>query len=88
MKKLLLLLSLLVFISCQVDEIGDAVSDANILSVRIEHDSFTRTFIDDDNNVRWSEGDQIKAFLKSSLGLRYQILPVYVGKTSAEFEKI
>lgn len=44
--------------------------------------------MDKANNIRWSEGDQIVAFMKTSLGLKYQIKPSYVGKTSGYFSKV
>ena len=44
--------------------------------------------MDAHNNIRWSEGDQIVGFMKSSLGLKYRILSSSVGKTSAFFEKV
>ena len=73
--------------SCQVNEIIEQ-RDIDEIYARIECDVETKTNMDADNNIRWSEGDQVVAFLKSSLGLKYQIESNYVGKTSGRFSKI
>ena len=48
----------------------------------------TRTSMDEYNNVLWSEGDQIVAFMKTTLGARYQIKEQYVGTTAGGFSKV
>ena len=42
--------------------------------------------MDENNNIRWSEGDQIIAFMKSSYGHKYKLISSFVGKTYADFE--
>ena len=73
--------------ACQVDELTD-LKDINEIYARIECDVETKTSMDADNNIRWSEGDQLIAFMKSSLGLKYQVKSDYVGKTFGGFTKI
>ena len=60
----------------------------DIITAQIEQEIATKTYMDAHNNIRWSEGDQIVGFMKSSLGLKYQILPSSVGKTYASFENV
>lgn len=48
----------------------------------------TKTSKDDNNNIRWSEADQVIAFMKTSLGARYEIDDNSVGKTSGSFSRI
>ena len=61
---------------------------SDVITAQIEQETATRTYMDAHNNIRWSEGDQIVGFMKSSLGLKYRILSSSVGKTSASFENI
>lgn len=58
------------------------------IQASIEDISATRTVMDEDNNIRWSEGDQIVGFMKSTLGVKYQVSAASVGKTSASFEEV
>lgn len=44
--------------------------------------------MDVNNNIRWSEGDQVAAFMKTSLGLKYQIKKEYTGKTYGYFSQV
>ena len=62
--------------------------DVPELYASIENDTGTKTILDQDNNIRWSAGDQVAAFMKSSLGLKYQIKDAYVGKTAGYFSKV
>ncbi len=73
---------------CQKNEIATPSAENAVLYATIEENNETKTYMDANNNIRWSEGDQIVGFMKSSLGLKYQILPSSVGKTSASFENI
>ena len=66
----------------------ESLSNGALLTATIEDVSATKTYLDADNNIRWSEGDQVIAFMKSSLGLKYQVLPSGVGETSASFEEV
>ena len=72
---------------CQKNEISETLSSGGDLHATIEDVSSTKTYMDADNNIRWSENDQIVAFMKTSLGLKYQVAEESVGKTSARFVK-
>ena len=89
MKKILLAAAaaLTALVACQKNEVAAPAADS-VLYATIEETDATKTYMDSNNNIRWSEGDQIVGFMKSSLGLKYRILSSSVGKTSAFFEKI
>ena len=90
MKKSLSLLSaVLCLAACQEKELSpEYQSDNNTLYVSMESIDATRTSMDEYNNVLWSEGDQIVAFMKTTLGARYQIKEQYVGTTTGGFSKV
>lgn len=89
MKKIAIILAaILGFAACNKPETVVPIADHNTLYAQIEQETATKTYMDVNNNIRWSEGDQIVGFMKSSLGLKYQILPSSVGKTYASFENI
>ena len=90
MKKLFLsaLLVLACLSACQKNEMSAPVARGEVLYATIEDVASTRTVKDENNNIRWSEGDQIIAFMNSTLGVKYQVLPSSVGKTSASFEEV
>lgn len=79
--------AVLSFAAC-IDEMPTSEVGTPDLYASIEAEDQTKTCLDTYNNVRWSEDDQILAFMKSSLGLKYQIKPAYVGKTAAYFSKV
>ena len=62
------------------------VSD-NELYASIESVDATKTSMDQNNNVLWSEGDEIIGFMKSTLGIRYQLEDEYIGSTTGGFVK-
>lgn len=88
MKKIsIFITATLILAACQKNETPALIADT--ITAQIEQEAaHTKTYMDASNNIRWSEGDQIVGFMKSSLGLKYQILPSSVGKTSAFFEKV
>ena len=87
MKKIsILLAAALTIAACQKNDTPALLADT--ITAQIEQETATKTYMDANNNIRWSSGDQIVGFMKSSLGLKYQILPSSVGKTSAFFEKV
>lgn len=89
MKKSLIYIAALTLIAaCNKVESPVPVQDTDILIAQIEQETSTKTYMDAHNNIRWSEGDQIVGFMKSSLGLKYRILSSSVGKTSASFENV
>lgn len=73
-------------ISCQKSEVS--TNNIEPLYAKIENVASTRTVMDADNNILWSEGDRIVAFMKTSLGLTYEVSSSSVGKSSAKFEEV
>ena len=89
MKKITILLTAItIIVACNKPETNLPTSDHNTLYAQIEQEAATKTYMDASNNIRWSSGDQIVGFMKTSLGLKYQILPSSVGKTWASFENV
>lgn len=89
MKKILfvLLVAICGFAACQNIDLNISEMSNDVLSVQIEQYDTTKTVLDN-NNILWSEYDQIIAFMKSSYGFKYQIKPTFVGKTYADFSKV
>ena len=89
MKKILVAATaaLTALVACQKNEVAGPAADS-VLYATIEETDATKTYMDSNNNIRWSEGDQVIAFMKTSLGLRYQIKDEYIGKTSGYFSQI
>ena len=89
MKKSFIYIAALTLIAaCNKAESPVPSQESSIITAQIEQETATKTYMDAYNNIRWSEGDQIVGFMKSSLGLKYRILSSSVGKTSAFFEKV
>ncbi len=80
--------TVIAFSACNKTETSIRTAGQDTLYAQIEQEAATKTYMDASNNIRWSENDQIAGFMKSSLGLKYQILPSSVGKTWASFEKV
>ena len=76
--------------SCQVEEPynDEALCDNDIFYAAICDEGSSKTVMDENNNIRWSAGDQLIIFKKTSLGLKYQIQDSYVGKTFGYFSKV
>ena len=75
-------------LGCQKNEISETRPSGVELHATIEDDSSAKTVMDENNNIRWSEGDQIIAFMKSSYGHKYKLISSFVGKTYADFEPV
>ena len=89
MKKSFIYLAALTLIAaCNKAEFPVVSQESDIITAQIEQETSTKTYMDAHNNIRWSDGDQIVGFMKSSLGLKYRILSSSVGKTSASFENV
>lgn len=78
---------LAIFCSCQKNEVTSLSEDVTIHAT-IEDKDATRTVMDENNNILWSENDQIIAFMKSSYGHKYQVKPSFVGKSYADFTMV
>lgn len=74
--------------SCQKNESPLPTYESVELIAAIEQMPSSKTVMDQDRNVLWSENDMIVAFLKTSLGLQYQIAEESIGKSSARFTKV
>ena len=79
--------ALTTIVACQKNELAAPAADS-VLYATIEETDATKTYMDASNNILWSEGDQIVAFMKTSLGLQYQVTSSSVGKASARFEEV
>ena len=73
--------------SCQMDELAGHVEE-DVLYVKIEESSVTKTYMGAGNKVLWSDGDQIAAFMKSYEAATYQVAGESVGNSSAVFTKV
>lgn len=88
-KTLLLILALVAIVSCQTKDIVPEYMPADDdLCASIESINATKTVMDENNNVLWSEDDQLVAFMKTTLGVKYQIKEQYVGTSTGGFSKI
>lgn len=90
MKKLSIsILALLMMVSCQINGLApEYVHADDDLYASIEPVNATKTVMDENNNILWSEGDQLVAFMKTTLGMKYQIKEQYVGTSTGGFSKI
>ena len=88
-KTLITILTVIGLASCQEQElIPEYESVPKDIYASIEDLNSTKTSMDENNNVLWSEGDQIVAFMRSTLGVKYQIKERYVGSTAGEFSEV
>ena len=75
-------------LGCQKNEISETRPSGVELHATIEDDASAKTVMDENNNIRWSQGDQIIAFMKSSYGHTYQVKSSFIGETYADFSKV
>lgn len=88
-RHILILLSIIsLTLSCQKPPMEGSDATSENLYAKIESNTITKTKLGESNNVLWSENDQIIAFMRSSYGHRYKILPAFSGKTYADFAKV
>ena len=87
MKKAIFLAAVTIFAACNKLETPVPTSDTITALIEQETDA-TKTYMDASNNIRWSEGDQIIAFRKSSYGHKYQVKSSFIGETYADFSKV
>ena len=65
------------------------ISDGvEILSAEVEQSVQSKTEMNENHNILWSEEDQIIGYIRSSYGYRYQIKPEFAGKSYADFYKV
>lgn len=88
-KTLFILFAVIGIAACRDKELEEAVLlDKGTIYASMELIDATRTSMDQNNNVIWSEGDEIVAFLNTTLGARYQIKEQYVGTTFGGFSEV
>ena len=88
-KQLLGLMTILTVLgACQKNEVSVELSEAVTIHATIEDNDATKTVMDENNNILWSENDRIIAFMKSSYGHKYQVKPSFVGKSYADFSVV
>ncbi len=89
MKKSFIYIAALTLIAaCNKAESPVPSQESDIITAHIEQETATRTYMDAQNNIRWSEGDQVVAFMKSSYGHKYQLISSFAGKTYADFSLV
>lgn len=75
--------------SCKkLEVVQDSVSEVAELFASMEHKDRTKTVLDDNNNVLWSEDDQLVAFMRTTQVLKYKIKEESVGTTSGGFSRV
>lgn len=86
------LLAVLALAGCQTKELDYALQqESKHFTATIEDDfnsGETRTFMDENGNVRWKQGDQVSIFAGSTVNEQYQVTDASDGKTSAGFNKL
>lgn len=75
-------------VSCQLDETASVQLFDNDIYATMEQVNATRTSMDSNNNVLWTKGDQIVAFMGTTLGGIYEIKEQYAGTTTGGFSKV
>ena len=90
MKRITLIASaaIIAITACQKNEIPEQPSGTGVIYATMEEVIDTKTYMDSNNNIRWSEGDQITGFMKSIIGGKYQVSPSSIGETSASFDEV
>ena len=88
-KKLILvaMTATLALTSC-MEEISVCEDNVCELYVKIEEETQTKTVLDENNDILWTAGDQITAFMKSPSAQCFQIKNEYVGKNYGYFSKV
>lgn len=75
--------------SCQrVEQLEAAEGAGEPIFARIEEEPQSRTALNGNNNVVWSDKDQLTVFNKSSLPLKYQVDEGYEGKNYGGFSPV
>lgn len=87
-KTLFLLFAVIGIVACSDKELEEVLLDKGTLFASMESIYATRTSMDQNNNVIWSEEDEIVAFLNTTLSARYQIKEQYVGTTFGGFSEV
>ena len=88
-KSLFPILALLILHACQEPDLlpKDELS-GDYIYASVESVNATKTSMDQNNNVLWSDGDQLVAFMKTTLPSRFQVMDESVGKATGSFREI
>lgn len=73
---------------CQMNVIEEPVIGHTDFTGKTESFEKTKTSLDENNNIRWSENDELLIFKGSTLGSIYKISDESAGQTSASFEYV
>lgn len=73
---------------CQMNVIEEPVIGHTDFTGKTESFEKTKTSLDENNNIRWSENDELLIFKGSTLGRIYKISDESAGQTSASFEYV
>ena len=85
---MLLFVGVSIVISCQQNQIDVQRMEDDVFYAAIENDDQTRTTLDENNNVMWSNDDRLTIFKKSSINSKYQVTSTSVGKSTGTFTKV
>ncbi len=86
-----IILAVLALSGCQTKELDVRTWEPKHFTATIE-DNFngleTKTYLDENGNVRWKQGDQVSIFAGSTVNEQHQVTDASDGKTAAEFNKV
>ena len=86
------LLAVLELVGCQTKELDYAPQQESKHFTATIEDNFngseTKTYLDENGNVRWKQGDQVSIFAGSTVNEQWQVTDASDGKTSAGFNKV
>ena len=86
------LLAVLALAGCQTKELDYAPQQESKHFTATIEDSFdggdTRTYMDENGNVRWKQGDQVSIFAGDTVNEQYQVTDASDGKTAAGFNPV
>lgn len=89
MKKhiLVTMIAALALTSC-MKEMTVCEKSGSELYVKIEQETHTKTLLDENNDILWTAGDQITAFMKSPSAQCFQIKDEYAGQNYGYFTEV
>ena len=87
-KTIILLAALATMMSCQKNDMHESVQENDVINASIEKIPSTKTSLDTNKDVLWSDGDQLTIFKYTTLGLKYEIMEQYAGRNYGSFSKV
>ena len=70
--------------ACQREDVPAQVAKYNSLYAKVENVVSTKTVMDESRNIRWSENDQVVAFMKSGIQIGQ---PSYIRPITAHWQR-